>query len=116
MQDVKRLEAGHDTGNPVRLDEWLVSLGANDCRNVCRAEIAIHLEIRVAGERCHRTGHGFMGAEHEEVVEIFSFSGQYAAGDGWCGGFKTDTEEDHVRVRAFLREKNRVKGRIDNFD
>ena len=116
MQNIQWFEAGDHAGDPECIDQRLVGVGADNCRDMGRAEIAVDLKLRISGKNCHRCGHGLVRTENVKVLQLLFLCGQYGPGDCWRRGFEADPKEDHVAGRVVLGKSDGIEWGVDDFD
>ena len=115
LEDIGRLEAGDDTGNPP-LRQGEIGVGPDDGAYVGRAKVAVDGQFRVTGEELHGAGDALMGGQDEVVGHPFGPGGQDAPGNGGGSGLETDPQENYPSTRVPGRQSHGVQGGVDDPD
>ena len=132
MDDVQRLETGHDDRFVEFRSDFTIGIGAGDSADMRWADKAIHMDLgtvrprwslprrsvprRSVKDRAHGGRGQHVVAKDREIAQVFAACGADGERRGRRGGFEADREKDDLPVRFGFRDPQRVQRGIDHAD
>ncbi len=114
MQQVERLEPGHDDRDAMAGRDRLVVPVARDRAHVARGQQPVDARVLAAEQGLERGGHQHVRDQHREVREALGFRAVHCHGVGRCRRLEADREEHDLALGALARESERVERRVDD--
>src|SRR5215210_584526 len=116
LQEVERLESGHNARLAVVLGHELIWPAAYDRRDVPRPDKRVEAQVRRVEQRPHRRNDGDVVAEHGEGLDALFLRPLQGQCRRWGRGLEADGVEDHLPVGVLARYAEGVKRRVDHAD
>ena len=116
LEQVDRLEAGHDDRDLVFGGDRLVLLPPHHGADVSGGEESLHAVVGRVENGQHRGRYGHVRHEHAEIRHVKLRGAPDGHRVGWRGRLEADGEEHHLLVGIPDRQRHRVEWRVHDLD